>query len=339
MNRFVDRALKERETLIEEASARLNVQSVIVEKDYWVCWTLGRIFALPSPSSQVVFKGGTSLSKVFKAIERFSEDIDLSVSPESLGFSEQQIEGIQSRTGREKRFEEVQEACAVYVKGTFQEALEKAISEILGKRKGGGSWLEFSVDPKTHSPVLTFTYPTALSKSDRYIHKSIKLEFGSLTDQRPRGTHTIRPMIFDALSTLEPEDEKVTALEVERTFWEKATILHAEYYRPNDQKIPDRFARHYSDTASLWNHPSRETVLKHLELLDRVVLFKDRFFKSGWAHYDSAKLGSLKLHPAPNRVEELKHDFKAMGDMFLGKPPVFEDVLQTLKDAEKKLNG
>jgi hypothetical protein len=339
VTRFIERPPKERETLIGEASERLNILPVIVEKDFWVSWTLGRIFSMPPHSGQVVFKGGTSLSKVFKAIQRFSEDIDLSISPESLGFSENQIEGIKSRTGREKRFGEVQKACADYVKGPFRESLEKAITGVLGKRKGTGSWLEFSVDSKTHSPVLTFAYPSVLPKSEGYIQESIKLEFGSLTDQRPRGTHTIRPMIFEALSTLEPEDEKVTALEVERTFWEKATILHAEYYRPNDQKIPDRFARHYSDTASLWNHPSRETVLKHLELLDRVVLFKDRFFKSGWAHYDSAKLGSLKLHPTPNRVEELKHDFKAMEDMFLGKPPVFEDVLQTLKDAEKKLNG
>lgn len=338
MTRFIERLPKEQETFIGEASERLNILPVIVEKDYWVSWTLGRIFALPTHSDQVVFKGGTSLSKVFNAIQRFSEDIDLSVSPESLGFSEKVIESITSRTGREKQFNEVQKACENFVKGTFQKALEKAFSDDLGKRKGVDSWLEFSVDSKTHSPVLTFFYPTVLPKSDGYIQKSIKLEFGSLTDQRPRGTHTIRPMIYDALTSLEPEDEKVVALEVERTFWEKATILHAEYHRPNSQVIPARFARHYYDMASLWNHPSRETTIKHPELLDQVVLFKTRFFSSGWAHYDSAKMGSLKLHPAASRVGELKRDFMAMEAMFLGKPPIFEDVLKVLKEAEKKLN-
>jgi hypothetical protein len=287
----------------------------------------------------VVFKGGTSLSKVFKAIQRFSEDIDLSVSPEALGFSEEEIENIQSRTGREKRFEEVQEACEGYVKGRFREALEKSISEVLGKKKDADSWLEFSMDSRTDSPMLTFAYPTALPKSGEYIQKSIKLEFGSLTDQRPRGTHTIRPIIFEALTTLEPEDEKVVALEVERTFWEKATILHKEYHRPKDIRIPDRYARHYSDMASLWNHPSHEIALKDLSLLKRVVLFKTRYFNSGWANYDSAKIGSLKLHPPASRVEELKRDFNAMEAMFLGKPPAFEEMLQTLKTAEKMLNG
>jgi hypothetical protein len=338
VTRFVERSPKERETLIGEASERLNILPVIVEKDFWVSWTLGRIFSMPAHSGQVVFKGGTSLSKVFKAIQRFSEDIDLSVSPESLGFSENQIEGIKSRTGREKRFEEVQKACADYVKGPFRESLEKAISAVLGKRKGTGSWLEFSVDSKTHSPVLTFAYPSVLPKSEGYIQKSIKLEFGSLTDQRPHGTHTIRPLIFEALKKLEQEDEEVVALEVERTFWEKATILHAEFHRPTGQGMPDRFARHYSDMASLWNHPSGERALKDLELLDRVVLFKTRFFSSGWAHYDSAKIGSLKLYPAASRVDELKRDFKAMEAMFLGEPPVFEDVLKVLKAAEKELN-
>ncbi len=338
MAHFVDKPIKERQTLIAEASARRNVNPVIVEKDYWVCWTLGRIFELSGSPGQVVFKGGTSLSKVLKAIERFSEDIDISVPPENLGFSEKEIEGIQSRSGREKRFEEVQKACAGYIKGDFQDALEKSISSALEKR-GAGSWLKFSVDEKTDSPILTFVYPTALPKSGGYIHQSIKLEFGSLTDQRPQGTHTIRPMIFDVLTTLKPEDEKVVALEVERTFWEKATILHAEYHRPKEQKIPNRFARHYSDMASLWNHPSCKEATKDLELLKRVVLFKDRFFKSGWAHYDSAKPGTLRLHPVESRIKELKRDFHAMESMFLGKPPVFEDVLRVLKEAEKKLNG
>jgi hypothetical protein len=338
MPRFAVRASSDRATLIEEASERLNVQPVIVEKDYWVCWTLGRIFTLPGYSGQVVFKGGTSLSKVFGAIRRFSEDVDLSVSPESLGFSEKEIEGILSRTGRAKRFEEVQKACVEYVEGRFGRALEKAILDELGARRGGGSWLEFSIDPKTGSPVLLFAYPAALRVAEGYIQQSIKLEFGSLTDQRPRGTHPIRPLIFEALKTLEPEDESVVALEVERTFWEKATILHAEYHRPASQKIPARFARHYSDMASLWNHPSREAALRDLELLERVVLFKQRFFASGWAHYDSAKPGSLRLHPAASRVEELKRDFNAMEAMFLGEPPIFEDVLAVLRDAEKQLN-
>jgi len=338
MPRFSTRQSKDRATLIGEASERLNVNPLIVEKDYWVCWALGKIFTLSGHSDHLVFKGGTSLSKVFGAIHRFSEDVDLSVLPESLGFSENEIEEILSKTGRAKRFEEVQKKCVEYVKGSFRDALEKAILHDLGLRHDGNSWLDFSIDQRTNSPVLLFNYPTALPITKGYVQQSIKLEFGSLTDQRPRGTHPIKSMIFESLTQLEPETENVVALEVERTFWEKATILHSEYHRPEKQNMPDRYARHYSDMASLWSHQSRKVALGNPKLLDRVVLFKERFFSSSWANYDSAKLGSLHLHPAPNRIAELKRDFNAMEPMFLGKPPVFDDVLEVLKVAEKKLN-
>src|ERR1700678_2725238 len=113
---FAVRQLKDRTTLIEEASERLNVNSLIVEKDFWVCWTLGKIFTLSGHSDHLVFKGGTSLSKVFGAIHRFSEDVDLSVLPESIGFSEKEIEEIASKAGQAKRFQQVQEKCVEYVK-------------------------------------------------------------------------------------------------------------------------------------------------------------------------------------------------------------------------------
>jgi hypothetical protein len=85
MSRFAERLKQERGVFVLEAAARLGVMPVIVEKDYWVCWLLGRLFADSKWEPHLVFKGGTSLSKVFNAISRFSEDIDLSVSPALLG--------------------------------------------------------------------------------------------------------------------------------------------------------------------------------------------------------------------------------------------------------------
>ena len=80
-------------------------------------------------------------------------------------------------------------------------------------------------------------------------------------------------------------------MEVERTFWEKATILHAEHYRPANQSIRERFARHYADLAALWEHPARAAALARLDLLERVVKHKSRFFASSWANYEAAKPG------------------------------------------------
>ncbi len=92
MSRFAELPIEEREPYIQEAAARLGVLPLIIEKDFWVCWILGRIFGAPAVGPHIVFKGGTSLSKVFQAIQRFSEDIDLSVSPMILGFSEAELD-------------------------------------------------------------------------------------------------------------------------------------------------------------------------------------------------------------------------------------------------------
>jgi hypothetical protein len=192
--------------------------------------------------------------------------------------------------------------------------------------------------------LLTIGLPLQLAAqdpaqdADGYIEQRIKLEMGSLTDQKPTGSHFVIPMISEALSSLEPESETVVALEVERTFWEKATILHAEYHRQASQPVPDRFARHYSDLSALWNHSSRDAALSRIDPLERVALFKSRFFGSSWSNYDAARPGSLRLSPPENRVSELERDYEKMKPMFFEKPPAFADVLQVLRVAEERIN-
>lgn len=339
MPRFANRTSADRAALIEEASARLDVIPLIVEKDYWVCWTLGRIFELPDLANALVFKGGTSLSKVFRAIRRFSEDIDLSVSPSTLGFSESDLEEDRSRSSRTKLFKSMQNKCGAFVAGPCREALERAIVSELGDNAMGKPWLEYALEARTDSPVLSFEYPSTVPAASGYIERRVKLELGSLTDQKPTGSHLIIPMISEALSLLEPESETVVALEVERTFWEKATILHAEYHRSASQSMPDRFARHYSDLAALWNHSSRDAALSRIDLLERVALFKSRFFGSSWSNYDAARRGSLRLSPPETRISELERDYEKMKPMFLGELPDFIAVLEIIREAERHINS
>jgi hypothetical protein len=122
----------ERRLIIEQVAARKGILPVIVEKDFWDCWVLGRIFATPAMASSVVFKGGTSLSKVFGVIERFSEDADLSVSPSSLGFADKDLDDAPSATQRSKRMKVLAEACEDCVAVRFQPALEAGIAEVIG---------------------------------------------------------------------------------------------------------------------------------------------------------------------------------------------------------------
>ena len=130
----------------------------------------------------------------------------------------------------------------------------------------------------------------------------------------------------------------VVALELERSFWEKATILHAEYHRDQAKPIRDRFSRHYSDTAAIAKHGDIASALANDELRQQVADWKDRFFPSGWAHYETAKPGSFHLAPPDFRLAELERDYREMQPMFLKDPPEFASVLSELSELERKIN-
>ena len=340
MSTFAKLATKERADFVREASARLDVLPMIVEKDFWVCWMLQQIFQSPTTSTHLVFKGGTSLSKVFGAIKRFSEDIDLSIAPELLGWKESELDDAPTPTQRRKRLEKLEAACIAKVQEHFQPELEKSVRAALGRKSDNGNWLSYELDATSKSPVLLFNYPSALPAVGGYIQPFVKVEFGSLTDQRPTGVHLVKPLLAEVIEAgFDDFQVKVVALEVERTFWEKATILHAEHYRPANQSIRERFARHYADVAALWEHPSRAAALARLDLLARVVKHKSRFFASSWANYETAKPGSLKLVPPSHREADLAQDYDRMQTMFLAKPPSFSEVLRVLAEAEREINN
>ena len=340
MNEFASLPHEDRAAYVLEAAGRMGTAAVIVEKDFWVCWMLARLFEAPAFREHLVFKGGTSLSKVFAVIDRFSEDVDLSLSQELLGKNEEFLEGAVSASQTLKRMREIERLCGEAVDREMRPVIETSVRSLLGPRPGGDSWLSYTLDPLTQSPVLTFTYPAAIDGGGAYVPQSVKMEFGSLTDQRPVGTHVISPMLATALPvSFDDFKAEVVALEVERTFWEKATILHAEYHRPAGLTIRDRFARHYYDFAALWRHASRVRAMNRLDLLERVAQHKSRFFASKWASYDTACPGSLKLVPPGFRMAELSGDYARMRAMILGEPPTFSDLMGQLAEAEREINS
>jgi hypothetical protein len=284
-------------------------------------------------ASSLVFKGGTSLSKVFGVIERFSEDIDLSLSPEFLKLPEPGT----SRTQANKWMTKAEAACAKAVKTQIAPALEAAAEAVLGKRDG--EWFEFLTDANTNSPVLLFHYLSSQPAGFDYLKRAVKLEFGSLTDQQPIGRHPFRPWVAEVLPDAFPDWRcEVVALEVERSFWEKATILHTEYHRPAGKPTPDRFSRHYADTAALAKHATASRAIDQHDLRDRVVAWKGQFFGSSWANYDQAKPGTFRLVPPAGRLPALRRDYEAMRDMYLSEPIPFDDILTTLAELENRIN-
>jgi len=329
---FLELSSDERRLYIEQAAIQRNVSPVIMEKDFWVCWLLGILFESEFADS-LVFKGGTSLSKVFGVIDRFSEDIDLSLSPTFLRLPEAGT----TRNQANKWMTKAEAACEVTVRTHIMIALEAAVVDVLGKNEQVR--FEFLKEPNTNSPVLLFHYPSSQPTGFEYLKRSVKLEFGSLTDQQPIGRHTIRPWIAEVLPAAFPDWRcEVVALGVDRTFWEKATILHSEYHRPSDKPMPDRFSRHYADTAALANHPVAIRAINQHDLRNRVVLWKSQFFGSSWANYDLAKPGTFRLVPRSERLPALQRDYQSMRDMYLTNPVSFDDVITILSDLEHHIN-
>ena len=230
--KFLNRTGEDQAAIIREVAARRGVSAVMVENDFWVSWTLAVLFAHAELGEQLVFKGGTSLSKVFGVIKRFSEDIDLSVRPKFVGINEEWVEEAESRNKRTARMKELEGACIEKVRERFTPELERIAEESLGKPVSAKPWMEFQVDDDTQSPVVLFHYPSNESTGFEYLRRSVKMEFGSLTDQKPAGKHAIRPWVAEEFPELLADFHcELVALELERTFWEKATILHAEYHR------------------------------------------------------------------------------------------------------------
>lgn len=337
---FLALAENRRALAFGEAAAQRGVSVVLMEKDFWVCWLLGVLFSDSDVAPHLVFKGGTSLSKVFRVIDRFSEDVDVSVSPAFVGADTAGFEALTSRTRRDAAVAEMQRLCSARAEQVIAPRLGAALHSALGSPPSGGSWVTFEVDPQAQSPNLYFGYPAAETAGLNYIRRSVKLELGSLTDQQPVDRHAVRPWLADVFPSLFADWWcEVVALDLGRSFWEKATLLHAEYHRPVDQPTPDHYSRHYSDVARLLDHQTAATFLADKPLCSRVADWKSRVFARAWARYDLARHGSFRLAPPAHRVEALTPDYAVMRPMFLNEPPPFEQVLDRLARAEQSINS
>jgi hypothetical protein len=322
---------RERFEVLDAVSRRIGIAPAILEKDYWVCRTLGAIFELPGIGEHLVFKGGTSLSKVFRLIDRFSEDVDVSLHREFLGFGPQKDP--EAATGKEqrRRMEGLQQACTECIRDRLEPALRVAMQNQIGD----GEWsIEIaSDDPQT----LLFHYPQAGAVRLNYVLPSVRIELGARSDHWPQSRHEVHSLIGESLNR--PMGQAtVQALAATRTFWEKATILHAEAHRDISQPVPARYARHYHDLARLAESSVvLEEALANGELRRRVVAHKSTYFRSAWARYDLATPATFRLVPPAARIAELQRDHQSMKQMFFSPPPSLDMVLAKLGSVEHRI--
>lgn len=330
-----------RRRLFVETSSQMNLDPLIVEKDFWVCWTLNHLFNLPDLRKHLVFRGGTSLSKVYGVIHRFSEDLDLTINKVFFGFEGDSDPANQkSNKQRDRLIGQMVAACSQFVGSDLRRKLGELFTHYLKESKE--QWEVLIDEQDRDSQSLLFHYPGAVDLvSGYYVDPSVKLEFGCRSDPWP----TIRARIKPYAAELFPDvfsnnkDCEVIALKAERTFWEKATILHQEANRSKDFPFPLRFSRHYYDLAMLAQSYFRDSALKDYDLLEAVAQHKKLFFRCGWAKYDEASPGTLRLLPPDFRFSELKKDYDKMQIMMFEKPPSFQDIMDILLELESTINN
>lgn len=338
MEAFAQSTSEDRRAAFVQTAAARQMSPAIVEKDFWVCWTLKQLFGLPEIGDHLIFKGGTSLSKVFKVIERFSEDIDVSIHRSFLGFGGvNEPEAGASNKEKQRRIEALKVACQQKIAHELKPMLERVIG---AKVRGDEQWRLLSDTTDPDRQTLLFDYPSVMPAAESdYVRQTVKIEMGARADHWPCETKLVTPYVAEEFpQAFQAPNGEVKVLSAERTFWEKATILHAEFHRPADKAMPERFSRHYCDFYEMVRRGVGTSAVAKLDLLGRVAQHKTLFFKTSWARYNEAAQGSLRVMPPEHRLKALRDDYAKMQQMFFGEPPAFGSILDLLRQWESEFN-
>ena len=322
-----------------ELQDEMHLHAQSVEKDLWVCWTLRELFSLPGVGEHLTFKGGTSLSKAWKLIRRFSEDIDLIVDKEALGFGgDAAPDKAASNKQRKARLEALMAASRQWVQGSLQPALATRIATALGDDAA----CKLEVDPDMpDGQCLLLHYPSAFENEAGYIKPVVKIELGARSDDWPNSECPIQPYLAERFPQLMPEGPfSVRVLAAERTFWEKACLLHEETFRPHDKPRKLRMARHYYDLWCLLRAGVGERALANTALFQRVAEHREIFFRYAWVDYSTHKPGTFRLSPPTDHLANWRSDYQAMlGPMFFGEVPDFDEIMEAVSEFEKTFNA
>jgi predicted nucleotidyltransferase component of viral defense system len=309
---------------LDAAQEVLGIDRINIEKDIWMCWVLEKLFQMAE--NQFVFKGGTTLSKVYELIDRYSEDIDITVN---YGKFSPEIDFTQiSNTQLAKLSDKLKENLENYLRDEVAPYLNAQYAVEFNNQYG-----EFTLHDGEN---IYFNYPSVLAKTD-YKRGFIKIEFGARNTIEPSEIHSIDTYIdkvSDAKSNI-----KVNVLSPERTFWEKATLIHVECHRGRLSNTPDRLSRHWYDLYKLANSDFI-TAIKAKYVLNEVLTIKRAFYRNNYSNYDRCAKGGLQLIPENADVIGLKTDYQKMinEDYFFRDPPGFNEIITGLKELENKIN-
>jgi Nucleotidyl transferase AbiEii toxin, Type IV TA system len=337
----------DRRGLFVEAARRLGTTERYVEKDFWVCWTLDALFNGRSRAGdpRLLFKGGTSLSKAFGLIARFSEDIDITVFREDLGqpASCQDLEALSGKK-RSARLDAIRAACGSFIAGKLLVELRALLATALEDARLLPASGHVELDPEDpDGQTLLLAYPSAVADQDAYVMPVVRVECGAKSALDPHASAIVRPYVANDLPNLDLAVPNVTTVDARRTFWDKVVILHGtrRWFDAKGElrQQGDRVSRHYYDVHRLLDSEVGRAAVVDLGMANDCARHARMFFDRPALDLGSAVAGRFAVAPASDMIEPLRRDYEKMAGMIFGTVPGFDEVLASVVGLDRRLNG
>jgi hypothetical protein len=328
--------------LFTTTAQRLGTTPQNVEKDFWVCWTLDALFNGRDGGPRLLFKGGTSLSKGFGLIDRFSEDVDVTVFRDDLGqgHSLEELAAL-SRKKRDAALDAIKAACEAYINGDLLARLT-AIAAETADRTGLPAG-ELVVRPHDEDRQTLLVQYASVTPADGYIDKVVKIESGAKSALDPHSERTVSPYVTPDAPGLDLDVANVTIVDAERTFWDKVAILHGlrRWFeiRGELRGGGHRISRHYYDLHKLLASEAGEAALADPALGADCVAHARMFFNRPDNDLASAQVPSFVLTPQGAMRDALRRDYQAMAAMIFGEAPAFDAIVDSVATLERRVNA
>ena len=330
---------RDRLDLFLATANRLGAPVGNVEKDFWVCWTLNALFhERPTGGPRLLFKGGTSLSKAYGLIRRFSEDIDITVFRDDLDepASVEELEAL-SRKKRRAKLDAIRDTCRGYVAGPLREFLGAQLADTT---RGTGHVVIDEADPD--GQTLLVWYPEVEPRDGAYVQPAVRIESGAKSALDPNHLVTIRPYISEEAGVLDLTIRNVTTIKATRTFWDKVVIAHGlrRWYERRGvlRQEGQRVSRHYYDLHCLLVSDLGEAALADQDLGADCARHARMFFDRPDYDLASAVPGTFAIAPTEAMVEALGRDYANTTPMIFGAAPAFEEILASTEEIEEIIN-
>ncbi|WP_366183314.1 nucleotidyl transferase AbiEii/AbiGii toxin family protein [Flavobacterium ovatum] len=315
--------------LFAETSRQIGLPSTsAAEKDWWVVHTLAIIFSMECANA-LIFKGGTSLSKGWNVIHRFSEDIDLALDREFFGFSGELTKG-DVRKLRRKSFQFISEVFTEELKNKF---VELGFKDVTIKPR--------EVENHDQDPLIIEIYYNKLTETDTYLKPGVLVEVGSRSLKEPFTQRTFGTFVSEIYTDNPFTDKPITIpiVNPERTFLEKIFLLHEEFQKPFDKIRVERLSRHLYDIEKLSQTEYAEIALQDTELYNTIVKHRSKFNAISGIDYAKHNPANIKFIPPDSIIKMWEADYEEMkGSMIYGQPLEFDKLINRLTELQKRIN-